>query len=159
LIIVTNVPMTAVSISGGLDRLERLFEHYRDLKDEKTGRNIGIPEFRDYAVWHAEYLDRLLENNGEVRRCYADLVVPGDVISRLYEQLTESDERLIQAWIGHITRTFSSDITVELGESGDQTNSPASLAEVAVDLPSSFESRQGVSSARSQNFAFPITPR
>ncbi|AII10787.1 NACHT domain-containing protein [Rhodococcus opacus] len=146
LILVTNVPLTSVADSGGLDRLERLIAHYRDLKDERTGRKIGMPDFKDYAVWHPEYLDRLLENNGEVRRSYADLVLPGDVISRLYEQVTESDERLAHAWIGHVTRALTSDAMVELGESGDRTNSPMSLAEIAVDLPSSFESRHATPS-------------
>ncbi|WP_129978004.1 hypothetical protein [Rhodococcus sp. Q1] len=151
LVLVTNVPLTSVAYSGGLDRLERLFAHYRDLTKKlppPDGRvlKIGMPDFRDYAVWHAEYLDRLLENNGEVRRSYADLVLPGDVISRLYEQVTESDERLAHAWIGHVTRTLNSDIKVELGESGDSTNSPLSLAEVAIDLPSSLDPRHGTPS-------------
>ncbi|GAB2643622.1 hypothetical protein ABI214_12590 [Prescottella soli] len=151
LVLVTNVPLTSVAYSGGLDRLERLFAHYRDLTEKlppPDGRvlKIGMPDFRDYAVWHAEYLARLLENNGEVRRSYADLVLPGDVLSRLYEQVTESDERLAHAWIGHVTRTLASDAKVELGESGDSTNSPMSLAEVAVDLPSSLDSRHATPS-------------
>ncbi|MFC4603499.1 NACHT domain-containing protein [Rhodococcus kronopolitis] len=149
LIIVTNVTLTSVAESGGLDRLDQLFARYRDRTEKRpdgTIRKIGMPNFKGYAVWHAEYLDRLLENNGEVRRCYADLVLPGDVISRLYEQVTESDERLVQAWIGHVTRAYKSDTTVELSESGDDANSAMSLAEVAVDLPSSFEPRQGAPS-------------
>lgn len=151
LVLVTNVPLTSVAYSGGLDRLDRLFAHYRDLTEEirypvRKKIKIGMPEFRDYAVWHAEYLDRLLENNGEVRRSYADLVLPGDVISRLYEQVADSDERIAHAWIGHVTRTLSSDVKVELGESGDSTNSPLSLAEVAVDLPASLDPRRGVQS-------------
>lgn len=144
LILVTNVPLTSVAESGGLDRLERLFARYRDLTEklsDGTVRKIGMPEFKDYFVWHPDYLDRLLENNGEIRRGYADLVLPGDVISRLYEQVAESDERLVHAWVGHVARAIKNDITVELGESGDNTNSPLSLAEVAVDLPSSFEPR------------------
>jgi polynucleotide 5'-kinase involved in rRNA processing len=62
-------------------------------------------------------------------------------MSRLYEQVTATDERLAHAWVGHIARALKNDITVELGESGDSTNSPLSLAEVAVDLPSSFKPR------------------
>lgn len=151
LVLVTNVRLTSVAYSGGLDRLDRLFAHYRD-KTEKipppNGRivKVGMPDFRDYAVWHAEYLDRLLDNNGEVRRRYADLVLPGDVISRIYDQVTESDERLAHAWIGHVTQKLNSDTRVELGESGDSTNAPLALAEVAVDLPSSLDPRQGVPS-------------
>jgi hypothetical protein len=141
LVIASNVPLTSVAENGGLDRLRQFFERYRDLEEtDKDGnvRKIGMPGFKDYAVWHAEYLDRLLENNGEVRRGYADLVLPGDVLSRLYEQVTESDERLAQAWVGHVVRALGKDTAVELGESGDSTNSPLLLAEVAVDLPAVF---------------------
>jgi hypothetical protein len=149
LILATNVPLTSVAESGGLDRLKRLFAHYRDLVEKRSDgseRKIGMPEFKDHAVWHAEYLDRLLENNGEICRRYADLVLPGDVIARLYEQVGESDKRLAQAWVGHVVRSIKNDITVELGESGDDANSPLSLAEVAVDLPSSFEHRHAPAS-------------
>jgi hypothetical protein len=145
LIIATNVPLTSVADSGGLDRLKRLFAHYRDLTeklDNGTARKIGMPNFKDYDVWHADYLDRLLENNEDVRRSYADLVLPGDVISRLYEQVTATDERLVHAWVGHVARAIKNDISVELGESGDSTNSPLSLADVAVDLPSSWQPRR-----------------
>lgn len=141
LVLATNVSLTSVAESGGLDRLGRLFERYRDLteyREDGTERKIGMPKFKDYVIWHADQLDRLLENNGEICRRYADLVLPGDVISRIYEQVTESDERLVQAWVGHVVRAIKSDTTVELGESGDNANSPLSLAEVAVDLPASF---------------------
>ncbi|WP_280332271.1 NACHT domain-containing protein [Nocardia wallacei] len=143
-IIATNVPLTAVAHSGGLDRLQALFERYRDMVDDphsRKPRKIGLPNFKDYAVWHAEYLDRLLETHGEIRRSYADLILPGDVISRLYEQIEDSDRRLAQAWIGHVTRALKNDDAVELGESGDSNNTPLPLEKVAVDLPASFEDR------------------
>ncbi|OBG81620.1 hypothetical protein A5699_08045 [Mycobacterium sp. E802] len=145
LVIVTNVPLTAVSSNGGLDRLEQLFNRYRDLTeelDDGTIRKIGIPQFKDYAIWHAEYLDRLLETNGEVRRSYADLVLPGDVIARVYQQIAADDGRIADAWIGHIARALKADTSVELGESGDKSNMPLSLAEVAVDLPAVFDPRE-----------------
>ncbi|WP_319449766.1 MULTISPECIES: hypothetical protein [unclassified Mycobacterium] len=148
LIIVTNVSLTSVSHEGGLDRLRQLFAHYRDRTEklqDGTTRKIGLLDFKDYVVWHAEYLDRLLETNGEVRRSYADLVLPGDVLSRLHQQVTADDERLAHAWIGHVARTLKNDLTVELGESGDSMNSPLPLAEVAIDLPCASSPRYGPS--------------
>lgn len=144
LIIVTNVPLTAVAESGGLDRLAKLFAHYRDLKEQRpdgTFKLIGLPGLKDFHVWHAEHLERLLEGSGEIRRTYADLILPGDVISRLYEQVTESDERSAHAWVGHISRTLRNDIAVELGESGDINNTPLPLAEIAIDLPAALQPR------------------
>ncbi|MBF6171034.1 NACHT domain-containing protein [Nocardia blacklockiae] len=144
-IIATNVAVTPVAETGGLDRVRRIFEYFRDLTEEvgRSVRKVGLPEFEDYAVWHAEHLQRLLEGSTEVRHCYADLILPGDVISRLYEQVTEADRRLAHAWIRHVAGALQRDTRVELGESGDQTNSPLSLAEVAVDLPSAFRTEPG----------------
>ncbi|OBA41670.1 hypothetical protein A5780_06450 [Nocardia sp. 852002-20019_SCH5090214] len=139
-IIATNVVVTPVAETGGLDRVRDIFAHFRDLTDDsgKRARKIGMPDFKDYAVWHAEQLERLLDGSTEVRHRYADLVLPGDVISRLYEHVTETDKRLAQAWIGHVTGALQRDTRVELSESGDDANSPLPLADVAVDLPSSF---------------------
>lgn len=140
LILVTNVALTGVSQTGGLDRLDRMFSQYREMGEKQsdgTLRKTGMPDFRDYHVWHAEYLDRLLEAHAEIRRCYADLVLPGDILTRLLGQVEEDDARIAHAWIGHVAGAMKSDTTVELGESGDNTNSKLSLAEVAVDLPAS----------------------
>lgn len=141
LIVATNVPLTSVDHTGGLDRLDRLFSRYRDRSETLSDGTVcmtGMPHFKGYALWHADYLYRLLEGNGEVRRAYADLVLPGDVISRLYDQVVETDERLAHAWIGHVARAIKADVNVELGESGDSTNLPLSLAGVAVDLPAAW---------------------
>lgn len=146
LLIVTNVALTPVAESGGLDRLDDVFTHYRDLVEKRPDGSvklIGLPGLKGYHVWHAEQVERLLEGSGEIRRTYADLILPGDVLSRLYAQVTDSDERSAHAWIGHISRTLRNDIAVELGESGDSTNSPLPLAEIAVDLPAAFAHRGG----------------
>lgn len=139
LVIVTNVPLTAVAESGGIDRLERLVTSYREKKD-KRGKLVGLPHLVDHMVWHAEYLDRLLENNENVRHAYADLVLPGDVLSRLFDSLAEREDRIAEAWIGHLARSIITDANVELGESGDSANTPLALADIAVDLPAQFSS-------------------
>lgn len=130
-----------------MDKLKKLIEHYRDLTEpleypEKGTRNIGMPRFKDYAVWHADYLDRTLEKRSEISRRYADLVLPGDVLSRLYDQVTEDDRKVATAWIGHVTKAIDTDTKVELGESGDLTNTRLNLADVAIDLPSSRTNRR-----------------
>ncbi|WP_162938554.1 NACHT domain-containing protein [Mycobacterium kyogaense] len=145
LLIVTNVTLSAVAHSGGLDRIDALFTYYRDLKEKKpdgSHRKIGLPGLRGYHVWHADHLNRLLDGNSDIRTTYADLILPGDVISRLYEQVAESDQRVAHAWITHVSRTLRNDTAVELGESGDSNNTPLPLAEIAVDLPASFSPRK-----------------
>ncbi|AFR51419.1 NACHT domain-containing protein [Gordonia sp. KTR9] len=156
LVIATNIPLTSVEENGGLDRLKQLIEHYRDLTEQlpppdRGVRKIGMPRFKDYAIWHADYLDRTLEKNTEISRRYADLVLPGDVLSRLYDHVVQTDERVARAWIGHVARALKTDTPIELGESGDKVNTPLSLAAVAVDLPT-IPSRSRNTSTRALKF-------
>lgn len=137
-VIATNVAVTAVAESGGLDRLDDLIASYRD-KQDSQGRPVGLPGLKGYMLWHAEYLDRLLENNEDVRRAYADLVLPGDVLSRLFDSMADREDRIAEAWIAYLARSITTDSDVELGESGDSENTHFALADVAVDLPAQFE--------------------
>lgn len=146
LVIATNVPLTAVAESGGLDRLDKLVAKYRQKKDD-DGYPVGLPHLVDYLVWHAEYLDRLLENNESVRHAYADLVLPGDVLSRLFDSLAEREDRIAEAWVGHLARSIVVDTNVELGESGDSANAPLALADIAVDLPARWDSASSATTA------------
>jgi len=141
LIIATNVPLTAVAHDGGLDRLNRLIDDYKHRRDDDN-KLIGLTELRDYDVWHAEKIERLLDNNVDVSHRYADLILPGDVIGRLYELLGSGEEKIAQAWVGYLARSLDGDTDVEFGESGDKTNSSASLADVAIDLPASMATSQ-----------------
>ena len=155
-IIATNVSVSSVEENGGQDRLRRLFAKYRDRTDPRTKKKNGMPKFKDYDLWHADKLDRLLEDNQEISRRYADLILPGDVLSRLFDHVSQTDRKVATAWIGHITRALSSDTKVELGESGDLTNTHLDLAHIAVDLPSS-QIRERVPSHLERPPAFPYS--
>ena len=124
LLLATNVRLSGVADTGGIDRLDRLLEEF-------VGRGLTL---KGYQVWHADKIRALLENHYDVRRAYADLVLPGDVIARLHEQLRESDAKIEQAWLGHAGRALLANKTVALGESGDAANTPLALEQVAVDL-------------------------
>lgn len=123
LLIATNVRLSGVASTGGLDKLDDLFDEFKSL---------GI---KGHAVWHADTLGRLIENAHDVRKAYADLLLPGDVITRLHEMLQEGEEKIEQAWLAHAGRALRADHAVALGESGDAANTPLELENVAVDLP------------------------
>jgi hypothetical protein len=125
LLIVTNVPLTAVAEDGGLDRLAKVMADFK----------VKCPSLQDYEVWHPDKLDRLLEAHDGVRRSYADLLLPGDVLARLHEMLTDRDAALLESLINYLVRGLTNDANVELGEAGDSQNTPLPLSEVAVDLP------------------------
>ncbi len=125
LLIVTNVPLTAVAANGGLDRLVNVMADFKK----------KCPSLKDYEVWHADKLDRLLEVHDGVRRSYADLLLSGDVLARLQEMLSDRDTGLLESLINYLARGLTNDANVELGEAGDSQNTPLPLSDVAVDLP------------------------
>jgi hypothetical protein len=128
LLLTTNVRLSAVADRGGLDRVDDLFKEFADKGLTPKG----------YQVWHAEKIERLLESHTDVRTAYADLILPGDILTRLHSQLLEADQKLEDAWIGHASRALLAERAVALGESGDATNTPLALADIAVDLPAHF---------------------
>jgi hypothetical protein len=129
LLLVTNVRLTGVADSGGIDKIDDVLAEFAEEGLKLSG----------YQVWHADKLRALLDDNYEIRRAYADLILPGDVIARLHDQLQESDRRVEHAWLGHAGRALLANNTVALGESGDAANTPLALEDVAVDLDAKFD--------------------
>ncbi|WDO07176.1 tetratricopeptide repeat protein [Streptomyces murinus] len=82
LLITTNVVLSAVPGSGGIDRVH-------DAVRERV-RQLNLP-LKGWEIWHYETICRLLDNNKDVRHANADAVLPGDVLARLYEMLQELD--------------------------------------------------------------------
>lgn len=139
LVFATNVVLTPVSQSGGADRFEHLMERYRDLVDRgKPPKKVGLPGLKGWAAWHPVQLTALLDDHPTVRQRFADLIMPGDVLSRLFGHVAEQDARISQMLVTHLVRTLKADMMVELSESGDQSSQRLKLEQVAVDLPAQF---------------------
>ncbi|HET9059999.1 MAG TPA: hypothetical protein VFN61_08765, partial [Acidimicrobiales bacterium] len=70
-IYVVNVHLSSTAGTGGRDRIESLFKDA-----QKRGRG-----FRNYIVWDATDVSRLLEANAEVRRTYAPFLLTSGLLS------------------------------------------------------------------------------
>ncbi|MEY1677896.1 NACHT domain-containing NTPase [Gordonia sp. ABKF26] len=139
LVFATNVVLTPANQNGGADRFERLMMEYRDLTDHgKPPQKVGLPGLKGWAAWHPDQLTALLDNYPAVRHRFADLIMPGDVLSRLFDHVAEQDARISQTLVTHLVQTLKADLMVELGESGDQSSQRLRLEQVAVDLPAQF---------------------
>lgn len=139
LVFATNVVLTPVNQSGGTDRFEQLMMKYRDLTDRgESSKKVGLPQLKGWAAWHPDQLAALLDNHPAVRHRFADLIMPGDVLSRLFDHVAEQDARISQVLVTHLVRTLKADLMVGLGESGDQSSQRLRLEQVAVDLPAQF---------------------
>ena len=72
-IFATNVTLTPVWQVGTQDKA------YEALR--KAAVKLGLKDFR---VWDYDYLCRMLDLHDGVRKCYAHLLTPGDVIAELH---------------------------------------------------------------------------
>jgi hypothetical protein len=124
----TNVVLSAVPGSGGVDRAEALIASYAD--------RLGLKGWR---VWHHDQLCRLLDLHPEIRRTYAALIIPSDVLARLEELLGGTPATLGKRLAVHAAKELTAQQWVRLGEAGHPTNEKLRLGEVAIDLPATLD--------------------
>jgi hypothetical protein len=124
----TNVVLSAVPGSGGVDRAEALIASYAD--------RLGLKGWR---VWHHDQLCRLLDLHPAIRRTYAALITPSDVLARWEELLGGTPATLGQRLAVHATKELTAQQWVRLGEAGHPTNEKLRLGEVAIDLPATLD--------------------
>ena len=88
LLLATNVRLSGVADTGGIDRLDNLLKEFAE-------RGLRL---KGYQVWHADKIRALLDNHYDVRRAYADLVLPGDVSCRVQWRLGTDASTVAGAW-------------------------------------------------------------
>ncbi len=124
LLFITNVVLSAVPGSGGVDRVHALIQGY-------AGR-VGLKEWQ---LWHHDTLCRLLDLHPEIRRTYAAFITPSDVLARLEGLLGEAPAAVGRRLAVHAAKELTAQQWVRLGQAGHPTNEKLLLSEVAVDLP------------------------
>ncbi|MEV6704290.1 hypothetical protein [Micromonospora wenchangensis] len=83
LIIATNVRLSSVPSTGGIDRIERLLREYADRLSLK-----------DIALWDANSLSMYLDANPEVRQSFLHLIASTDVLAKAFTTLDRLDSVL-----------------------------------------------------------------
>ncbi|MFB7438620.1 NACHT domain-containing protein [Streptomyces mirabilis] len=124
LIFVTNVTLSGVARTGGIDRVDK------ELKAHCKA--LGIKE---WYVWHGETINRLLEKNTEIRTSYAAWILPGDVLAELYSQVSERKKAIGKGLQRYLARELVRDLHVNLDQAGSADDLKIPLAEVFIDLP------------------------
>lgn len=79
----TNVSLSPVPRSGGIDRVDELISSY-------VGK--GLP-LRDWAVWHHDQICSFLDVHDGVRRAFDGLIMPGDVLAETSRALIRLRDR------------------------------------------------------------------
>ncbi|GAA4620459.1 hypothetical protein GCM10023196_004540 [Actinoallomurus vinaceus] len=130
LLFTTNVTLSAVPGSGGIDTINKFIGEYAE--------TIGLP-LKGWSVWHHDQICRLLDGHTDVRRTYAAFLTPGDILTQLQEILAGAPANLGDILAMHATQQIVNGQWIRLSEAGDTTSSKLRLGSVGIDLPATLD--------------------
>jgi len=137
LLFVTNVRLSGVAGTGGLDTLRAFVEEQRtasiglsDGKDTLAKRGL-----REVRIWHRDDLTAMIDAHSDIRSAYKGLLTVGDLAARFggFAGLLAPDE-LLPVLKGHADAALHFDSHVNLDVSGGG-GSRDRVDRVVVDLP------------------------
>ncbi|QYN37896.1 hypothetical protein K1T35_12005 [Pseudonocardia sp. DSM 110487] len=120
-IFATNVALSGVHESGTHDVISKLFRKF-----DSEGRN--------FHIWGADDINRLLEKYRSVRTSYLHLVVAGDLISALLDQQQREYDATATTIESYLRSTFTREQYAQLDQAGDMSEEPVKLQQVFFEL-------------------------
>ncbi|MEV8183393.1 hypothetical protein [Specibacter sp. NPDC078692] len=128
IIFVTNVRLSSVAHTGGIDAINRYIEgRYKSSLKER-----GL---RGWKVWHRDQLNSFLSVYGEIRAAFPAMLTAGDIIWR-FEALSDqmpSSVQLREMLIEHAEAALLNERWVNFSEAGGDNRE--SIETVVIDLP------------------------
>ncbi|WP_432016198.1 NACHT domain-containing protein [Streptomyces hydrogenans] len=123
-IFATNVTLSAAPTVGGFDRVSEV------MREECKKLDI-----EDWIIWHSENINRFLEIHDGIRKSYAAWILPGDVLSALYEDQERKHVEVVGAIKSFLSREILRERFANLDQAGSADDRTIPLADVFVDLP------------------------
>jgi len=124
----TNIRLTSVKGAGGKDKIDQYVKQFTSV----------VPNI--YVVSYDEICS-LIDNNSDVRNAYFSFLTSGDIISKIYKEIVDSQEReqksLHDAIMRFMDYEFNEDLYSRLKEAGDVTGKLIPLECVFMDLEAS----------------------
>ncbi len=117
----TNIVLTPSKDVGIKDKLDKLVKSY-----EKLIPHIHIIGYDDIC--------RFLDQYRDIASAYASFILPGDVLSYLYHNITEQHKREHNALLRFILQSFTDDYCSRMEQAGQVTENKVSIDKVYVDL-------------------------
>ncbi len=118
----TNVQLSSVAGSGTIDTIERaILPKYR-------------AHIRNFAVWGADDISRLLEKYSSVRTAYLHFIVPGDLIAQLLEAQRRTLDDTALTMQSYMQTLYGREQNAQLDQAGDVSDDAVRLQEVFFDL-------------------------
>ncbi len=152
-VVVTNVPLTPVPRSGGLDTINQSIRTFiDDLADERyddvTDRNgreaamlrktkhARMSKLRAWRVWDGNQVDTFLAAHGGVRRAFSAFLTASDVFAHLGEFTDKLPlDELEPALRKHARIGLMGERSIYFDEAGSALGMGTPIEKVAIDLP------------------------
>lgn len=122
----TNIVLTPVAEKGIKDKINSVSENYNNL----------IPHIH---ILGADDIVRFLEGHRDVATSYASYILSGDILSRLYENITQHEKERQNAFFRYLAQTFDDDYCSRMEQAGNLTEEKISIDKVYIDLNFKFE--------------------
>ncbi|MFD8739127.1 NACHT domain-containing protein [Streptomyces sp. NPDC059618] len=126
-IFASNVTLSAVPETGGFDRVEEVMQ--------EECRKLDV---ESWMIWHSENVNRFLEVHDGIRRSYAAWILPGDILSSIYEDREGRKREVVGAIRSFLSREILRERYANLDQAGSADDRTIPLADVFVDLPISL---------------------
>jgi hypothetical protein len=125
-IIASNVVLSAVSHSGGKDRVRAALNTFAE-----------VSGLRGWEVWDYDQIGALLDNNEAVRHAYAAFITAGDVLASVMSWLNASRPDFGDVIANFLSKELLNAQYANLEQAGYAGDERVPLAQVFVDLPAS----------------------
>lgn len=145
LILATNVVLSPVSETGGIDTVRReLVELIAQLK---------LP-IRDFRVWHFDQIRGFLDDNPKIRQTYDGMITTGDVLAYMRRWMEGSGVAdVAERATTYAVMQVVADRWVRLHQAGSGDNQQLPLSDIAVDLLATVRGEGTASRAQSVGVA------
>ncbi|GAA4947196.1 hypothetical protein GCM10023205_03840 [Yinghuangia aomiensis] len=136
LIFVTNVDLSPVARTGGLDTVTAFVQ--KQLSDGETHRD-GL-HVRGFRIWHADQIRSMLDAHQGVRWAYPGLLTVGDVLSMLGRDVVSMGSLEVRDPVREeLLQALKADRWIRLSQSGGPGDAKLWLDDVAIDLPATAD--------------------
>lgn len=137
-IFATNIVLTPVQDKGTKDKVNKLFEKFKD----------SVP-LKGYDIWDYDKIRVFLDNSEDIRHSYAAWITPGDVFAQIIKTIQPNQADFETVISNFIKKELLADQYANLEQAGHSKEECIPLAHVFTDLPFSA-TRQAEPQAESQ---------
>jgi hypothetical protein len=131
LIFVTNVRLSSVPGSGGIDKLDAYMSERKE--------SLAKRGFKGWKIWHRDQLNGLLTIHDSIRHAFPAMLTVGDVLSRLSSLSARlpRPEELTEIFVDHARSSLTGERWVNFSEAGGDSRD--SVENVIIDLPAHLQ--------------------